>query len=68
MLKHDLVNDGIPQFNVNWLKSRNMLQDFHMPEDAIHKSTTTIRWDGDVFNYLSLAMKLTQGKLLEDED
>ena len=39
-----------------------------MPEDAIHKPTTTIRWDGDVFNYVSLAMKLTWSKLLKDKD
>lgn len=39
-----------------------------MPEDALHKPTTTIRWDGDVFNYISLAMKLTRGKLLKADD
>ena len=60
--KHSLTNDGIPQLNVDQLNSRNMFQDFFMPEDAIHKPTATICWDGGVFNYVSLAMKLTLGQ------
>ena len=67
-IKHDLANDHIPQLNVDQLNSRNMFQDFSMPEDAIHKPTATIYWDGDVFNYVSLAMKLTRGQLLKDND
>ena len=67
-IKHGLANDGIPQLNVDLLNSCNMFQDVFMPEDAIHKPTATIHWDGDVFNYISLIMKLTWGKLLKDED
>ena len=60
-VKHDLTNDGILQLNVDQLNSHNIF-------DAIHKPTATLCWDGDVFNYVSLAMELTQGKLLKDED
>ena len=45
-----------------------MFQDFSLPKDAIHKPPAAIRWDGYVFNNVSLAMKLTQGKLLKDDD
>ena len=39
-----------------------------MLEGAIDKNTNAIRQDGDVYNYVTPAMKLTWSKLLKDDD
>ena len=67
-IRHGLTNDSIPQLNVNQLNFRNMFHDFCMPEGALDKPTATIRRDGDVYNYVTQAMKLTRGKKLLKND
>ena len=45
-----------------------MFHDFFMPKDALAQPTATIRRDGDIYNFVIKAMKLTRVKLLKDED
>ena len=45
-----------------------MFHDFFIPKDALAQPTSTICRDGDVYNFVTKAMKLTRGKLLKDED
>lgn len=71
-IKHGLTNDGIPQCNIDQLNPRLMFDQFNpehftapaMPRD--HHIDTV--YSGDVFNYVSLAMKFTRGKLIKEED
>ena len=67
-IKYGIANDGIPQLNVDQLNSRNMFHGFFMPKDALAQPTATIRRDGDIYNFVIKAMKLTRVKLLKDED
>ena len=67
-IRHGLATDGIPQLNVDQLNSHIMFHDFCMPEGALDKPTATIRRDGDVYDYVTQAMKLTRGKVLREND
>ena len=67
-IKYGLTNDGISQLNVDQLNTRNMFHDFFIPKDDLAQPTATIRWDGDVYNFVTQAMKLIRDKLFKDED
>ena len=66
-VKHGLTNDGIPQVNLDQLNPRRMFHEFAtagMPDnDAV-----VAKWDGEVFNWVSKAMKLTRSKLKKSDD
>ena len=66
-IKHGLTHDGIPQVNLDQLNPRLMFDNFPMPETLTSSKLRIIK-DGDVFNYVTVAMKLTHGKLLKTED
>ncbi|KAL7526038.1 hypothetical protein ACHAXR_001283, partial [Thalassiosira sp. AJA248-18] len=72
-IKHGLTNKGIPQVNLDQLNPRLMLHEhldsLNLPATPIVASRKCdIRFDGHVFNFISLAMKLTRGKLLKTDD
>ena len=69
-IRHGLTNDGIPQVNLDQLNPRHEFDDqFEIPDIPVARSANAkIKLDGDVFNFTSLAMKLTRGKLLKDKE
>ena len=66
-IKHGLTNTGIPQCNIDQLNPRRMFEAFDMP-DIRQNSDLKTEFDGDVFNFVSVAMKLTRGKLMKQDD
>ena len=67
-IQHGLTNDGIPQINIDQLNSKNLLPGFSVPDLPAQPKTATIRLDGGVYNFESLAMRLTLGKLKVTQD
>ncbi len=73
-IKHGLTNKGIPQINIDQLNPRLLLH--HFPLDGFRSTDTPMETaarvskiaDGNVFNYVTRAMKLTQGKLMKTAD
>lgn len=71
-IQHGLTNDGIQQINIDQLNPRLLLQNFPIDgfllSDIPHSTDSRISKiaDGDVFNYTTIAMRLTRGKLLKD--
>ena len=55
-----------PRTDVERLTERPK-EDYPMPDPVRVKRVET-KWDGDVFNYVGIAMKLTRGKLLKADD
>lgn len=66
-IKHGLTNNGIPQCNIDQLNPRRMLEEFDMP-DITNENDIRQEFDGDVFNFVSTAMKLTRGALMKKEE
>ena len=54
---------GIPQVNIDQLNPKNLLTGFTVPDLPMERQTGTVRLDGGVYNFESLAMRLTRGKL-----
>jgi hypothetical protein len=67
-IQHGLTNDGIPQINIDQLNPKNLLPSFSVPDLPVQRQTATIRLDGGVYNFESLAMRLTRGKLKVTQD
>lgn len=66
-VKHGLTNTGIPQCNIDQLNPRLMFENFDVPSiDTHHQLEKT--FSGDVFNYVTVAMKLKRGNLMKDTD
>ena len=62
-IQHGLSNDGIPQVNIDQLNPKNLLTGFTVPDLPMERQAGTVRLDGGVYNFESLAMRLTRGKL-----
>ena len=62
-IQHGLSNDGIPQVNIDQLNPKNLLPGFTVPDLPIERQAGAVRHDGGVYNFQSLAMRLTRGKL-----
>jgi hypothetical protein len=62
-IQHGLSNDGIPQINIDQLNPKNLMSGFTVPDLPVERQAGTIRLDGGVYNFESLAMRLTRGKL-----
>ena len=62
-IPHGLNNDGIPQINIDQLNPKYLLPHFSVPNLPAQRQTASIRLDGGVYNFESLAMRLTRGKL-----
>ena len=67
-IQHGLTNDGIPQINIGQLNPKNLLPSFSVPDLPAQRQTAMIRLDGGVYNFESLAMRLTRGKLKVTQD
>ena len=63
-IKHGLANDGILQINIDQLNSKNLITGFSVPDLPAQRQTAKISLDGGVYNFESLAMRLTRGKLM----
>ena len=66
-VKHGLTNEGIPQVNLDQLNPRRMFPDFTIPFIPITTKLRTFE-DDEVWNFVSVAMKLTRGKLRKTEE
>lgn len=66
-VKHGLSSDGIPQCNIDQLNPRHLFENFDIPPSH-NKTNLNKIFDGDVWNFQTLAMKLTRGKLLKTDD
>ena len=67
-IQHGLSNDGIPQVNIDQLNPKNLLTGFTVPDFPMERQSGTVRLDGGVYNFESLAMQLTRGKLITAPD
>jgi hypothetical protein len=65
---HGLTNDGIPQVNIDQLNPKTLFLGFSLPDILVNQQCGHVAYDGDVYNFTSLAMQLTQGKLLKTVD
>jgi hypothetical protein len=64
-IPHGLSHDGIPQVNINQLNPCNLFSGFKIPPLPVTRKIDQLSFDGDVFNFISRAMRLTQGKLIK---
>ena len=62
-IQHGLSNNGIPQINIDQLNPKNLITGFSIPDLPIQQQTAKICLDRGVYNFESLAMRLTRGKL-----
>ena len=74
-IRHGLTNNGIPQVNVDQLNPRLMFQHkVHHPSPSSDSPVIPLQSmvksmkDGGVFNFVSLALRLTRGKLVKQKD
>jgi len=70
-IKHSLTNEGIPQVNLDQLNLRLSFEqpDFHIPLlDDLRSNRVKKLWDNDVLHYVTMARRLTRGKLLKQDD
>jgi hypothetical protein len=64
-IPHGISNDGIPQVNIDQLNPCNLFSEFEIPTLPVAQQIGQLSFDGDVFNYISRAMRLTRGKLIK---
>jgi hypothetical protein len=64
-IPHGLSNNGIPQVNIDQLNPRNLFSRFETPPLPVAWQIGGLSFDGDDFNFISLAMHLTRGKLIK---
>ncbi len=64
-IHHGLTNDGIPQVNIDQFKPKTPLSGFSLPNVLVAHQCGHVAYDEDVYNFTSLAMQLTHGKLLK---
>jgi hypothetical protein len=64
-IRHGLTNDSIPQVNIDQLNPKTLFLGFSLPGILVNRQCGHVAYDGDVYNFTSLAMQLTQGKLLK---
>jgi hypothetical protein len=64
-ISHGVTNDGIPQVNIDQLNPKTLFSGFSLPNVLVACHCGHVAYDGDVYNFTSLAMQLTRGKLLK---
>ncbi len=64
-IPHGLTNDGIPQVNIDQLNPKTLFSGFSLPNVPVARQCGHNAYDGDVYNFTSLAMQITRGKLLK---
>ncbi len=64
-IRHGLTNDGISQVNIDQLNPKTLFSGFSLPDVPVARQYGHVAYDGDVYNFTSLAMQLTRGKLLK---
>ncbi len=64
-IPHGLSNDGIPQVNIDQLNPRNLFSGFKIPPLPVAQQIGQLSFDGDIFNFISRAMRLTCSKLIK---
>ncbi len=64
-IRHGLTNDGIPQVNIDQLDPKTLFSGFSLPDVPVACQCGHVAYDGNVYNFKSLAMQLTCGKLLK---
>jgi hypothetical protein len=64
-IPHGLSNDGISQVNINQLNPCNLFSGFDIPPLPVAWQVGQLSFDGDVFNFISRAMRLARGKLIK---
>jgi hypothetical protein len=62
---HSLINDGIPQVNIDQPNPKTLFFGFSLPDIPVTQQCSHVAYDGNVYNFTSLAMQLMQGKLLK---
>jgi hypothetical protein len=62
-IRHGLTNDSIPQDNIDQLNPKTLFSGFFLPNIPVACQCSHVAYDGDVYNFTSLAMQLTCGKL-----
>ncbi len=55
----------IPQVNIDHLNPKTLFSGFSLPNVPVARQCGHVAYDGDVYNFTSLAMQLTHGKLLK---
>jgi hypothetical protein len=60
--QHGLSNDGIPHVNIDQLNPWNLFSGFEIPPLPIAWQIGQLSFDGDIFNFISHAMRLLCGK------
>ncbi len=64
-IRHGLANDGIPQVNIDQFNPKTLFSGFSLPDILVTWQCSHVAYDGNVYNFTSLAVQLTQGKLLK---
>ncbi len=59
------TNDGIPQVNIDQLNPKTLFSGFSLPDVPKTRQCGNVTYDGEVYNFTSLAMRLTRGKLIK---
>jgi hypothetical protein len=60
-IRHGLTNDGIPQVNIDQLHPKILFSGFSLLDVSLACQHGHVAYDGDVYNFTSLAMQLTHG-------
>ncbi len=55
-IHHGLTNDGIPQVNIDQLNPKTLFSGFSLPDVLVARQCDHVAYDGDVYNFTSLAM------------
>jgi hypothetical protein len=55
-IRHGLTNDGIPQVNIDQLNPKTLFSGFSLPNFLVARQCNYVAYDGDVYNFTSLAM------------
>jgi hypothetical protein len=63
--RHGLTNDGFPQVNIDQLNPKTLFLGFSLLDILVKQQCGHVAYDRDVYNFTSLAIQLTQGKLLK---
>ncbi len=64
-IHHGLTNDGIPKVNIDQLNPKTLFSGFSLPNVLVACQCGHVAYDGDIYNFTSLAIRLTCGKLLK---
>jgi hypothetical protein len=64
-IRHGLTKVVTPQVNIDQLNPKTFFSGFSLPDVPVAQQCGNVTYDGEVYNFTSLAMHLTHSKLMK---